>query len=65
MSGKVSMAIGAHADDIEFNAGGTICKYQDRSYELVYVLSTNNMAGKGCSFHCRSGKYGGERGKCI
>lgn len=39
------MAIGAHADDIEFNAGGTICKYLERGYELVYVMSTNNMAG--------------------
>lgn len=55
MSRKVLMAIGAHADDIEFNAGGTICKYLDRGYELVYVLSTNNMAGKWSSLD-RSGK---------
>lgn len=45
MSRKILMAVGAHADDIEFNAGGTICKYLELGYELVYVLSTNNMSG--------------------
>ena len=39
------MAIGAHADDIELNVGGTLCKYKDLGYEIVYVMSTNNMSG--------------------
>jgi LmbE family N-acetylglucosaminyl deacetylase len=39
------MVVGAHADDIEIQAGGTILKYRDRGYELIYVMSTNNMSG--------------------
>ncbi|HPN85245.1 MAG TPA: PIG-L family deacetylase, partial [Victivallales bacterium] len=42
---KVVMAIGAHADDIEIQAGGTLLKYRDAGYEVVYVMSTNNMSG--------------------
>ena len=59
------MAIGVHGDEIECNAGGMIYKCPDRFHVLVYVLSASGMAGKGSSCHCRSGKYGGERGKCI
>ena len=44
MSRKVLMAIGAHADDIEFNAGGTLFKYLEKGYEVVYILSTNNIS---------------------
>ena len=39
------MAVGAHADDIEFNAGGTLSKYHQAGYEILYVMSTNNMSG--------------------
>ena len=39
------MAIGAHADDIELWAGGTLLKYYDQGYRVVYVMSTNNMSG--------------------
>ncbi len=39
------MAVGAHADDIEYNVGGTLLKYRARGYEVVYVMATNNMAG--------------------
>ena len=42
---KCIMAVGAHADDIEGNAGGTILKYRKLGYDLVYVMSTNNMSG--------------------
>lgn len=45
MSRKVLMAIGAHSDDIEFNAGGTLFKYLEKGYEVVYILATNNMSG--------------------
>lgn len=40
------MCIGAHADDIEFNAGGTCLKYLDSGYQIDYVMSTNNMSGR-------------------
>lgn len=39
------MAVGAHADDIELQVGGTLLKYHAAGYEIVYVMSTNNMAG--------------------
>jgi len=39
------MAVGAHADDIEFNVGATLAKYHRAGYEIVYVMSTNNMSG--------------------
>lgn len=39
------MAVGAHADDIEIHAGGLLEKYFHRGYEVVYVMSTNNMSG--------------------
>lgn len=40
------MAIGAHADDIEVCAGGTLIKYMELGYDVVYVMSTNNMSGR-------------------
>ncbi len=39
------MAVAAHADDIEPNVGGTLSKYLDQGYEIVYAMSTNNFAG--------------------
>lgn len=39
------MAFGAHADDIELQAGGTMAKYRRLGYETVYVMVTNNAAG--------------------
>ncbi len=42
----VLMAVGAHADDIEFNVGGTLLKYRDAGYEVAYVMATNNMSGR-------------------
>lgn len=39
------MAVGAHADDHELNVGGSLAKYFHRGYEIVYVMSTNNMSG--------------------
>jgi len=41
------MAVGAHADDIEANAGGTLLKYRELGYGIVYVMATNNMSGPG------------------
>ena len=45
MADRVLMAVGAHADDIELNVGGTLAKYHDCGYRIVYVMSTNNMSG--------------------
>lgn len=45
MSKQTIMAIGAHADDIELNIGGTLLKYRDAGYNIVYVMSTNNFSG--------------------
>ncbi len=42
---RVVMAIGAHADDIELWAGGTLLKYHEQGYRVVYVMTTNNMSG--------------------
>jgi LmbE family N-acetylglucosaminyl deacetylase len=39
------MVVGAHADDIEIHAGGTLLKYRNAGYEVTYVMSTNNMSG--------------------
>ncbi len=39
------MAVGAHADDIELNVGGTLVKYRESGYAIAYVMSTNNMSG--------------------
>lgn len=40
------MAVGAHADDIEINAGGTLLKARDSGYKIHYIMATNNMAGQ-------------------
>jgi LmbE family N-acetylglucosaminyl deacetylase len=45
MKNRTLMAIGAHADDIEFNAGATLSKYRAVGYDIVYIMSTNNMSG--------------------
>lgn len=42
---RTVMAIGAHADDIEIEVGGTLAKYHAAGYEVIYVMSTNNMSG--------------------
>ena len=42
---RALMAVGAHADDIEINVGGTLLKYHDVGYEIDYVMSTNNFSG--------------------
>ncbi len=39
------MVVGAHADDVELNTGGTLLKYRARGYRVIYVMSTNNMSG--------------------
>jgi LmbE family N-acetylglucosaminyl deacetylase len=39
------MVIGAHADDVEINTGGTLLKYREADYEVVYVMATNNFSG--------------------
>lgn len=42
---RTIMAVGAHADDVEIYCGGTLLKYRDQGYNVLYVQSTNNMSG--------------------
>ncbi|MBN1672291.1 MAG: PIG-L family deacetylase [Kiritimatiellae bacterium] len=42
---KAIMAIGAHADDIELRAAGTLAKYQRMGYAAVCVVASNDTAG--------------------
>jgi len=46
MVNRSLMAVGAHADDIEICVGGTLLKYRDLGYEIVYVMATNNFSGR-------------------
>lgn len=39
------MSVGAHADDIEIGTGGTLAKFHDQGYEVVYIMSTNMSGG--------------------
>ena len=39
------LAIGAHADDLELQMGGTLAKYHAAGYDIIYVMATNNMSG--------------------
>lgn len=43
---RALMAVGAHADDLEINVGGTLLKYHDADYEIDYVMATNNFSGR-------------------
>ena len=45
MSPKKVLVIVAHADDMEFMAGGTIAKMADLGYEIRQVIATNNERG--------------------
>jgi LmbE family N-acetylglucosaminyl deacetylase len=42
---KCILVFGAHADDVDEIAGGTLAKYIAQGYEGVYVCATNNTAG--------------------
>jgi LmbE family N-acetylglucosaminyl deacetylase len=42
---KCIMVFGAHADDVDENAGGTLAKYVAMGYEGVYVCAINNLDG--------------------
>jgi LmbE family N-acetylglucosaminyl deacetylase len=45
MTKKTIMAIGCHCDDIENNTAGTLLKYLDQGYKIVYIIASNNMTG--------------------
>jgi len=45
MSPKTVLVIVAHADDMEFMAGGTIARMADLGYTIREVISTNNERG--------------------
>ncbi|HET6993417.1 MAG TPA: PIG-L family deacetylase [Chitinophagaceae bacterium] len=42
---KCILVFGAHADDVDENAGGTLAKYVAMGYEGVYVCAINNLDG--------------------
>jgi LmbE family N-acetylglucosaminyl deacetylase len=42
---KCIMIFGAHADDVDENAGGTLAKYVAMGYQGVYVGAINNLDG--------------------
>jgi LmbE family N-acetylglucosaminyl deacetylase len=42
---KCILVFGAHADDVEGMAGGTLAKYISDGYQGIYVCVTNNLAG--------------------
>src|SRR6478609_5753285 len=42
---KCIMVFGAHADDVDENAGGTLAKYVAMGYQGVYVGAINNLDG--------------------
>lgn len=42
---KCILVFGAHADDVDEIAGGTLAKYIAEGYEGIYVCVTNNTAG--------------------
>lgn len=39
------LAIGAHPDDIEYYAGGTLAKMVDQGFEVVFVVATDGRNG--------------------
>lgn len=45
MAAKTVLVIVAHADDMEFMAGGTIAKMADLGYDIREVIATNNERG--------------------
>ena len=42
---KCILVFGAHADDVDENAGGTLAKYVAMGYEGIYVCAINNLDG--------------------
>lgn len=42
---RVLVAVGAHADDVEINAGGTIAKWAGAGGRVHIVMATNNCSG--------------------
>jgi hypothetical protein len=58
------MSIGAHADDVEIHTGGTLAKFHDQGYEIVYVESTNNMSGGVSELHRMGRSRDGPKPRC-
>lgn len=45
MENKVLLAIGAHPDDIDFGASGTVAKLIDEGWDAYYVICTDGSKG--------------------
>lgn len=42
---KVLLAIGAHADDMDFGASGTVAKFIDEGWDAYYIVATDGSRG--------------------
>jgi LmbE family N-acetylglucosaminyl deacetylase len=42
---KRALVIGAHPDDNEFGAGGTIAKLADQGWDITFIIATNGNKG--------------------
>lgn len=42
---KVVLAIGAHADDMDFGASGTVAKYVQEGWDAYYIVATDGSRG--------------------
>src|SRR3989344_2120666 len=45
MKKKVVLAVGAHPDDIDFGAGGTIAKWVEEGAKVYYLVCTDGSRG--------------------
>lgn len=55
--GKTILAVGAHHDDIELRAGGTVAKYAAKGWNFVYAIASTTPSYKPTAAETRSGKY--------
>ena len=42
---KRALVIGAHPDDNEFGAGGTIAKLADQGWDITFIIATSGNKG--------------------
>lgn len=43
--GRSALVIGAHPDDNEFGAGGTIAKLAAQGWDITFIIATNDNKG--------------------
>ena len=45
MKGKIVIAIGAHPDDMDFGASGTVAKWVEEGATAYYIICTDGSRG--------------------